>query len=78
MVAYRGSWLTRVAHLWKYLAGKEQPGELTRSFGRFFTVTIYLSHVSYKLQKSLVFCFSKICFKIAELLKIAHEKRNHF
>ena len=78
MVGYRGLWLTRVAHLWKYLAGKEQPGELTRSLGGFFTVTIYLSHVSYKLQKSLVFCFSKICFKIAELLKIAHEKRNHF
>lgn len=34
--------------------------------------------MSYQLQKSLVFCFSKICFKIAELLKIAHEKRNHF
>ena len=78
MVAYRGSWLTRVAHLWKYLAGKEQPGELTRSLGGFLQLLYYLSHVSYKLQKSLVFCFSKICFKIAELLKIAHEKRNHF
>ena len=76
MVAYRGSWLTRVAHLWKYLAGKEQPGELTCSLGGFLQ-SLYLSHVSYKLQKSLVFCFSKICFKIAELLKIAHEKRKH-
>ena len=77
MVAYRGRWLTRVAHTWRYLACEEQPGELAHSLGGFLQL-LYLSHLSYKLQKSLVFCFSKICFKIAEILKIAHEKRNHF
>ena len=69
--------LELLTYIWKYLAGKEQPGELTCSLGGFLQL-LYLSHVSYKLQKSLVFCFSKICFKIAELLKIAHEKRKHF
>ena len=74
---YRGWWLTRVAHIWRYLACEEQPGELAHSLGGPIQL-LYLSHVSYKLQKLLVFCFSKICFKIAELLKITHEKRKHF
>ena len=74
MVAYRRWWLTRVAHTWRYLACEEQPGELAQSLGGFLQLLYYLSHVSYKLQKSLVLCFSKI----AELLKIAHEKRKHF
>ena len=50
MVAYRGSWLTRVAHLFKYLAGKEQPGDLTRSLGGFLQL-LYISAmclISYK------------------------------
>ena len=74
MVAYRGWWLTRVADTWRYLACEEPPGELAQSLGGFLQLLYYLSHVSYKLQKSLVLCFSKI----VELLKIAHEKRNHF
>ena len=33
MVADRGWWLTRVAHIWRYLACEERPGELARSLG---------------------------------------------
>ena len=74
MVAYRGWWLTRVAHTWRYLDCEEWPGELAHSLGGFLQL-LYLSHVSYKLQKSLVFCFSKICFKIVDSLNNTHEKK---
>ena len=64
MVAYRGLWLTRVAHLWKYLAGKEQPGELTRSLGGFLQL-LYISAmclISYKSR--LYFALVKSVLKL--------------